>query len=129
MPFAIATSTPTHATLERCAALFESIATLALLLGPLLAEDHEGVEGFDLVFEILYDEFDHDRVVEVSESGNTIGNQIVRIREIGESVQHSLAVGPFKSPILVFEHLDQLAELCDSPLNVFGRVGPLDFFE
>ena len=59
------------------------------------------------------DEFDHDRIVDEPETGNLVGNQIVRIDEVGEGIDDSPAIGPFEAPLQVGHHGDQLFENSD----------------
>ena len=44
------------------------------------------------MLQILHDEFDHDRVVEIAEAWHAVGNQIVGIGEVGQSVENPLAI-------------------------------------
>jgi hypothetical protein len=129
VPCAVALTATAHAALKRSPPLLESVCGRELPLFALFTKFDEGVERFNFMLEILDDEFDHDRIVEVSESGNSIGNQIIRIGEIGEGVQDALTIRTFESPILVLEHPDQFAELPDTIPNIFGSVSSFDFFE
>lgn len=125
----VAPASAAHSPLERGSTFLESVLRSRLLLLSFLAVRDEGFEGFDLMFEILNHEFDHDCIVEIAEAGNAVGNQIVWIGEVGERVQHPLTVCAFEPPIFVFDHFDQLPELGDSLLNVLRCVGSGHFFE
>ena len=46
----------------------------------------EVLVGLDLMFQLSNNEFDHDRVIQESESRYMVGNQVFRLRKIGEGV-------------------------------------------
>ena len=130
MPLPIGTSSSPHSSLKRLAALLEPFAGFLLRRLPVLFSIcHERIEGLDLMLQVLDDEFDHDRVVEITEAWNSVGDQIIRISEIRKSVQYALAVWTLEPPILVLEHCNQLAELSNSEPHELGRIRFLDFDE
>ena len=125
----VALAAAAHAALKGITPLFESVGSRVPLLVSFRAKSDEGVVSFDFVLEILNDEFDHDSVIEIAEPRHAVGDQVIGVREVGESIQDALAVCTLEPPVLILEHRNQLTELRDSMLNVFGSVGPLDFFE
>jgi len=111
------------------AALLEAFLGRGLFLLLLFPEFDEGVEGFDLMLQVLNDQLDHDGVIEVAQTGNTVGNQVVGISEVGECIEYALSVRSLESPICVFDHVDQLGELRDSSSDECGRIRLFDVLE
>ncbi len=109
---AIAAPAATHARLELHAATLELIGRRPL--GPALPKRAEVVVGLDLVAQLLHDELDHDRIVEVADARHLVRNQVVGIDKVGERVQHARAVRSGQSPLVVLEHGDQAGELVDA---------------
>ena len=66
------------------------------------------------MFQVLDDEFDHDRVVEVTESRDAVGNQILTLREVDQAVCHPRAILPLHVPFFIFEHLHHALELLEA---------------
>ena len=59
--------------------------------GPLLgriAQLAEAAIAPELVLELLFDELDHDRVVEEAQARNLVRDQVLRVREVREAGQH-----------------------------------------
>jgi len=129
MAVPIGTPPSSHSSLKRMTALLESFGGLSLGLPILFSIRDEGIEGLDLVLQVLDDELDHDRIVEVAKSWNAVGDQIIGISEIRQCIHDTLAVRALEPPILVLEHGDQLAELSDSLPDELGRVRFLDLDE
>src|SRR5262245_10180957 len=75
------------------------------------AEVHIGVElGADL----LHHELDHDRVVEEADSRYLVGDQVDRLGEVREGVDHARAVLPLDPPLGVVEHADHHLEAAEA---------------
>ncbi len=91
--------------------------------GAALPERAEIVIGRDFVNELACHEFDHDRVIEVAEAWDLVGNQIVRIDEVREGIEDARAIGPFEAPLEVGQHGDQLLEDPDPLAHEVGRPG------
>lgn len=129
MAISVSATSTTHTSLERYTALVEGISVALLLLPLQLAVFDEGIEGFDFVLQILDDELNHDGVIEVAKAGDAVGDQIIRIREIREGIEDALTIRTLEAPIVVLDHIDQLAELRDSGADEFRRLGLLDLDE
>jgi len=129
MTISISATSSTHTSLERRASLVKGVSVALLLLPLQLAVFDEGIEGFDFVFQVLDDELNHDGVIEVTKAGDAVGDQIIRIREIREGIEDALAIRTFEAPILVLDHIDQVAELRDSGADEFRRLSLLDLYE
>ena len=63
------------------------------------------------MLEFLHDQLDHDRVIEETDPGDAVGDQILGVCEVGEGSHDSFAVLPFKAPFLVVHHVDHRAQL------------------
>jgi len=129
MAISVSATSTTHTSLERHTPLVEGISVALLLLPLQLAVFDEGIEGFDFVLQILDDELNHDGIIEVAKAGDAVGDQIIRIREIREGIEDALTIRTLEAPIVVLDHIDQLAELRDSGADEFRRLGLLDLDE
>jgi len=81
------------------------------------------------VLQILDDEFDHDCVVEVTESGDAVGNQILTLREVDQAVRHPRAILPLHVPFFVFEHLHHALEFLEALHDEPRSVRAANFFD
>ena len=129
MAVPVAPSSSAHPSLQGGSAFLKIFGGDGLFFPFLFSEFYESIKRVDFVFEILDNEFDHDGIVEISEAGYTVGNQVIRVREIRECIQDSLSIFALEPPVLVPEHCDELRELGDATSDEFGSVGFFDFFE
>ena len=65
------------------------------------------VVGFDFVLQALRDEFDHDGIVNEAKHRHAVRDQIMRVRKIGQGIEHVLPVFVFERPFGIGQHADQ----------------------
>ena len=75
------------------------------------AVDAEIAVGLDFVFESAADDLDHDGIVQKTQAGDVIGNQVLRLGKIGKRLQHVVAVFAFHAPTGIDDHANQCFEL------------------
>ncbi len=94
-------------------------AARACLLGPVIAEF---LVGFQFGQQLVGAQFDHDRIVEIAEHRDPVGNDIFGIGEVSQGVQHPSAIGFGHGPGRVRQHGQHVFEQVDALADETGNV-------
>ena len=76
--------------------------------------------------QLTNDEFDHYRVIEKSEAGDLVRNQVFRLAEIGECVEYPVGFLVRQPPLDVLQHIDHQLQLGQSFLDERRSLGRVD---
>ncbi|MBK6348758.1 MAG: hypothetical protein IPF50_02645 [Proteobacteria bacterium] len=72
--------------------------------------------------EFTEDEFDHDGVVEHADAWDVVGNQVLRVAQVGKPRQHRIPLVVVQRPVLVGDHGDQGVELLEPFGHEVGQI-------
>ncbi len=67
--------------------------------------------GCELVAQLAEHELDHHRIVEQADPGDLVGDDVLRIAEIGERGEHGTALVVVERPVRVGQHVEQRLQL------------------
>jgi len=102
-----------HSLVQLLAFAIDSIAAdraidiLAVLVIEFMAEDAKVIVCLTNVLHLSCNKLDDDDVVEITDDGNIVGQDILGIAEIDEHRQESLTIGIGQLPFVISQHLDQ----------------------
>ena len=81
------------------------------------------------MLEFLADYLNHDGIIQKTETGDVIRDQVGRLGKIGQSGQDPLTIIIRQMPVLIFQHSNQYFELANTLKNKVLRIGLFDLFE